>query len=282
VRDWGVVAHEDVRAALDRILAGAGFRNADRLSRFLRFVVEQSLAGGAAELKEYRLGTEVYDRGADFDPRVDPIVRVEARRLRTKLLEYYEGPGSADPVRITMPKGGYAPVFERAAAVVAVPGRRNWVWLAVVAVGIAAAVVTFGSRVSSEAVSMVVIPASAEADREFADGLAEAVSVELSRSPRVQVVAWPMFVEYRRQQGGTLTTAVRQTAQDLRAGTVLFVSVRRSGERRRISGHLMNPEQGWKRWAGEYERGLDAGFAAQREVARAIADEVLNGLMRRP
>jgi TolB-like protein len=91
-----------------------------------------------------------------------------------------------------------------------------------------------------------------------------------------------MFVEYRRQRGGALTGAVGQTARDLRAGVVLCVSVRRSGERRRISGHLMNPEQGWKRWAGEYERGLDGGFAAQREVARAIADEVLNGRLRKP
>jgi TolB-like protein len=119
-------------------------------------------------------------------------------------------------------------------------------------------------------------------DREFADGLAEAVSAELSRSPRVQVVAWPIFVEYRQQHGGMLSTAIQQTARDLRAAEVLFVSVRRNAERRLMTAHLMNPEKGGKLWAGSYERGVNEGFAVQREVARAIADEVLNGLARRP
>ena len=265
---------------MERVLAGDGFKNAGRLTRFLRFTVERTLAGEGAELKEYRLGTDVYDRGADFDPRVDPIVRVEARRLRAKLAEYYDGAGRLDAVRITMPKGGYTPAFELAAA--PAQGRRSWVWLSVVALGVAAAVITFGSKATPDVVSIVVIPGSEAADREFADGLAEAVSAELSRSPAVQVVAWPSFVEYRQRHGGSVQTAVAQTAKDLRAAEVLFVSVRRSGERRLITGHLMNPKKSGKLWAGSYERGAAAGFAVQREVARAMADEVLSGLARRP
>ena len=273
-----MIAPDDVRSALERVLGGAGFRNADRLSRFLRFAVERSLAGEGSELKEYRIGTEVYDRGADFDPRVDPIVRVEARRLRSKLLEYYDGPGGADPVRITLPKGGYAPVFEQAAS--PVNGRRNWVWLSVVAVGLAATLMTFGSKATSDVVSMVVIPGSEAQDAGFADGLAESLCTELSRSPRVRVVAWPMYEEYRRQHNGLPSTSVGRIAKDLRADAVLFLSVRRSGERLRITGHLMNPKEGWKRWAGEYERDPSGGFAAQREVALAMADEVVNGFRR--
>lgn len=275
-----MVAPNDVRAALDRILAGEGFKNAERLTRFLRFTVERTLSGEGAELKEYRLGTEVYDRGADFDPRVDPIVRVEARRLRAKLAEYYDGPGRADAVRITMPKGGYTPAFESAAA--PARARRSWMWLLVVAVGVAATLITFGSKATSDVVSMVVIPGAEAVDREFADGLAEAVSAELSRSPRVQVVAWPIFVEYRQQHGGSVTDTVRQTARDLRAAEVLFVSVRGGGERRRITAHLLNQEEGRKKWAGSYERDRNEGFAVQRELARAISDEVINGLVRRP
>lgn len=262
------------------MLAGDGFRNAGRLSRFLRFTVEKTLAGEGGELKEYRLGTDVYDRGADFDPRVDPIVRVEARRLRARLAEYYDGAGRSDAVRITMPKGGYTPAFDLAVA--PARGRRNWAWLSVVAVGLAATLMTFGSKATSDRVSIVVIPGAEAVDREFADGLAEAVSAELSRSPHVQVVAWPLFVEYRQRHGGSVQPAVFQTAKDLRAAEVLFVSVRRGGERRLITGHLMNPEKGGKLWAGSYERGADAGFAVQREVARAMADEVVNGLARRP
>ncbi len=101
-----------VRAQLERILASPGFANADRLSRFLRFVVERTLDGEGDQLKEYRLGTEVFDRSADYDPRLDSIVRVEARRLRSKLAEYYDGPGRLDPTVIRVDKGGYAAAFE--------------------------------------------------------------------------------------------------------------------------------------------------------------------------
>jgi WD40-like Beta Propeller Repeat len=79
--------------------------------RFLRFTDEQTIQGQANSLKESVLGMEVFDRTASFDPRTDTIVRVEARRLRSKLKEYYEGDGRGDPVRIDFPKGGYVPTF---------------------------------------------------------------------------------------------------------------------------------------------------------------------------
>ena len=113
-----------VRAQLERILLSPGFVNADWLSRFLRFVVERTLDGEGDQLKEYRLGTEVFDRPSDYDPRLDSIVRVEARRLRSKLAEYYEGPGRVDPTVIRVDKGGYAATFETATAPAA-PIRRS-------------------------------------------------------------------------------------------------------------------------------------------------------------
>ena len=79
---------EEVRQQLDRILASDLFANADRLSRFLRYVVERTLAGEGDQLKEYAVGVGVFDRGEQYDPRVDSIVRVEASRLRTKIDEY--------------------------------------------------------------------------------------------------------------------------------------------------------------------------------------------------
>src|SRR5262245_49911427 len=103
---------EQTRAQLERILASAGFATTDRLSRFLRYVVERSLAGEAGQLKEYVIGVEVFDRDDRYDPRLDSIVRVEAGRLRTKLDEYYNGPGRADPLVIQLRRGSYAPVFE--------------------------------------------------------------------------------------------------------------------------------------------------------------------------
>src|SRR5262245_2025304 len=95
-----------VTAEPARILASARFAGTRRLPRLLPLVVEAALAGDAARLKEYRIGVEVFDRGLEFDPRLDPIVRVQANKLRAKLLEYYAGPGAADPIVIGIPKGG--------------------------------------------------------------------------------------------------------------------------------------------------------------------------------
>jgi serine/threonine-protein kinase len=83
------------------------------LCRFLRYVVEETLAGRASGIKEQVLGLEVFDRGQDFNPRLDPIVRVQARNLRSRLAKYYEGPGAMDPIRIELPKGTYIPVFHQ-------------------------------------------------------------------------------------------------------------------------------------------------------------------------
>jgi hypothetical protein len=81
------------------------------LRRFLHFTVEQELKGEGDKLKEYQIGVEVFDRKESYDPRIDPIVRVEASRLRSKLKEYYSNEGREDPVLIEFPKGSYVPVF---------------------------------------------------------------------------------------------------------------------------------------------------------------------------
>lgn len=112
---------DEARAQLDRVLSSEVFAAAKRLQRFLRYVVERSLAGEGDQLKEYAIGVAVYDRGEQYDPRIDSIVRVEAGRLRTKIDEYYSGAGARDPVRIRIPRGGYVPVFERRLSDVAAP-----------------------------------------------------------------------------------------------------------------------------------------------------------------
>ena len=101
-----------IRTQLDRILASSTFADAERARRFLRFVVELALAGRNDEIKESVVAVEVLGRAASFDPRMDPIVRVEAGRLRTRLSSYYQSEGTSDPVIIDLPKGGYVPHFE--------------------------------------------------------------------------------------------------------------------------------------------------------------------------
>lgn len=115
--DTGATGHAEsnltdpaVRAQLDRILASAVFSRSHHLRRLLSFVVEQALAGQGHTLKESVIAREVYGKGSDFDGGTDPVVRVDARRLRDKLREYYDG--RSDPIVISLPKGSYAPVFE--------------------------------------------------------------------------------------------------------------------------------------------------------------------------
>lgn len=105
------IACTAVRQQLDRILASRAFARSPRISRFLSFVVEQTLAGQEDKLKEYLLGVEVFNRMDSFDPRIDSIVRVEARRLRYKLDRYYETEGREDTVHIQFRKGCYIPGF---------------------------------------------------------------------------------------------------------------------------------------------------------------------------
>jgi hypothetical protein len=100
-----------VREQLLRMLDSSIFVNSHRLSRFLRFTIETTLAGQAGTLKEYLIGTEVYDRKPPYHPGADSIVRSEARRLRNKLKQYYESVGKDDSVFIYYRLGGYAPVF---------------------------------------------------------------------------------------------------------------------------------------------------------------------------
>lgn len=94
-----------------RILTAGPFVNSDRVSRFLTYVVNTALEGRINDLKESSIGVAVFDRDPSYDPKADPIVRVEARRLRVKLEQYYEGEGKDDPVLIAVPKGRYAPEF---------------------------------------------------------------------------------------------------------------------------------------------------------------------------
>ena len=100
------------RRQLERVLESAGFSRNERLSGFLRFVVEGHLDGKDHELKESVIALEVFG-ARDYDPKQDSIVRAEAGRLRARLAEYYAGEGSGDPVIIELPKGGYVPSFRQ-------------------------------------------------------------------------------------------------------------------------------------------------------------------------
>ncbi len=110
--DGGRPDEAEVRSELEHILASEDFRASERRRRFLKYVVEAALAGETDRLKGYTIATELFDRGKDFDPQTDPIVRLEASRLRRDLELYYLRSGKHDPIQISIPKGGNTPVFE--------------------------------------------------------------------------------------------------------------------------------------------------------------------------
>ena len=141
---------ESIRRELEDILRSPGFIRNDRLSQFLRFIVEGHLEGRDHELKESVIGAQVFGRKPDYSPKSDPIVRTEARRLRDRLSQYYEGDGSNHPVRIEVPKGGYVPVVRCKEAKAAVPApnrrevRRGWRLAGLVCAGLTIVLAVLG------------------------------------------------------------------------------------------------------------------------------------------
>ena len=108
---------------LDRICASREFHATPRMRAFLRFCIEEALAGRSDRLKGYTIAMQVFDRGEDFDPAQDPVVRIQAGRLRRAVERYYLVSGVRDPILIDIPKGRYIPYFS---AQNAAPERRRW------------------------------------------------------------------------------------------------------------------------------------------------------------
>jgi TolB-like protein/tetratricopeptide (TPR) repeat protein len=233
-----------VRQQLEKILAHGLFVRAERMARFLRFAVERTLEGKADELKEYLIGVEVFDRKGSYDPRVDPIVRVEARRLRAKLKAYYEGDGRGDAVIIEFASGGYAPQIREA--------------------GPAPAPV----RAQAEPATVAVLPfvnLSPSADEYFSDGLTEELIHALTKLPGMRVVAWTTAARMRDRQQDML--AIRE---QLNVASVLTGSVRISGKSLRVRAQLIDTMTGVYRWSETFDRPMEDVFAIQEEIARAI------------
>ena len=262
---------------LERIVSSTGFVDAGRLAPFLRFLVERTLAG--EPVKETVIGVEVFGRPADYDSRLDPIVRVEARRLRSRLAEYYAGPGAADPVTVDLPKGAYLPVFgmresPQGARPPAMPAWRRWAFPGAVAAGalaVAALLMFFAHRPApSTAPVVAVLPfvnmAEDRANEYFSDGLTEELIDRLAKAPGLRVVARSSTFQYKGRPED-----LRSIGRKLNATAVVEGSVRRSGDRLRVSAQLIDVADGLHLWSETYDRRMDDVFAIQEEIARSIA-----------
>ncbi len=247
---------EQVRAQVDKILASRMFARSERLCRFLRFCVQLTIDEKSDQLKEQLVGVEVFDRKGDYDPRTDPIVRVEARRLRSKLKEFYTSSGRADCVLIELPKGAYVPSFR-----------------------IRSSGPTAGQQVraqptpvdAAEEPSIAVLPftnLTPEAGTDyFSDGLTEELIHLLTRIPRLRVVAWSSMSQLRGREQDL--AGIRQ---ELKVATVLRGSVRKTATRVRVTAQLIDTESGNYLWSEAYDRQLENVVAIQEEMARAIVD----------
>lgn len=293
----------DVRAELERILASRCFQQAGRASHFLRFVVEQTLAGGGQRLKGYTIGVEVFGRPADFDAQSDALVRVEAGRLRRRLVEYYASEGARDPVRIDLPRGSYAVEYRAVvldaapvsaasplpAAAAAIPSARGpFPWrraAAVLAVLLVAAV----------GVVMWQLVALRDATREL-EALDEPQPTEwprivvvpfenLGADPALDVIAASMTEEImlRLDQLDLFVVASQaswygashERGRDLRSGSgyVLTGSVRGTPAEARITARLIESASGAQLWTAVYDepRAIEQLPALQEQVARDVA-----------
>jgi TolB-like protein/Tfp pilus assembly protein PilF len=252
-------SQDQVRAQLDKMVASRLFARSERLCRFLRFCAELALNGKSDCLKEQLVGVEVFDRKGDYDPRTDPIVRVEARRLRAKLKAYYTSTGRTDGLLIDLPKGAYVPSFRiRNVSQLATPQSR-------------ALQSRSQAASTAEERSIAVLPFTnltpdAGADY-FSDGLTEELIYLLTRIPGLRVVAWSSMSQLRgREQDLT------GIGRELKVATVLRGSIRRTPSRVRVTAQLIDTESGNYLWSEAYDRQLENVVAIQEEMARAIVD----------
>lgn len=281
---------EQVREQLERILSSQPFANADRLSRFLRFVVERTLAGEGNQLKEYAVGVGVFDRNEQYDPRVDSIVRVEASRLRGKIDEYYRGGNGADRVVIRLPKGSYAPVFEvrtpaiphahpgLAPAVHPLNKRRLVVGLALAAVAVAAVAAARGlwrAGPTTPAVAVAVLPfqvfSSDPAEQLLAARLTDGVTSDLARLGTVGVVSHTSASQF----AGT-RRSIREMGQELGADLVLEGTVQTNGDVVRVTGRLVDATLDRKIWVEDFDGQAGRLQDLQRRIAAAVATAASN------
>ena len=274
---------EAARRQLERVLASPGFSRNERLSRFLRFVVEQHLAGRDAEIKESLIAVEVLGRNPDHDPRQDSIVRTEAARLRARLSEYYLGEGKRDPLVIELPKGGYIPVIrgepetsESAPAPQSATPATRRLWAVAALACLVFFVAAAGWRLlrhQNSSIPIAVLPLvnlnQDPASDYFADGLTSEIirNLTIIEGLAVRSEASSFALKGKPQKA-------RDAAKQLEADYLVEGSVLRSGQQLRINVELIRAREDVPVWSGRYERELADIFALQDEISRGVVNNL--------
>ena len=248
-----VVPAAAVQQQLARIVNSPGFLSSARLARFLTHAVNRTLEGDRDSLKEFSVAMEVFDRNSDYDPNIDAIVRVQARRLRAKLKAYYEEATSRnDPVLIGMHVGSYVPIFR---------------WLQTQSSNQREQT---AAAIEPDLASIAVLPfvnMSPDPEQEyFCDGISEEIINSLMHVPGLKVVARTSAFQFK-----GMSMDIREVGRRLEADIVIEGSVRKAGSQLRITGQAIQTESGHHLWSESYGRELKDVFAVQEEVAESIA-----------
>jgi TolB-like protein/tetratricopeptide (TPR) repeat protein len=281
----------EVRSALEKVAASAVFQHSPQLQRFLRFVVDRSLAGDGDKLKEYVIGTEVFGRPSNYEPQLDSLVRVEAHRLRAALEEYYRSEGASDPILIVINKGSYAPSFCRRTLappeLLAFPpvarATRTWIWIALGAVVLFATFSVWLFRSGSshrstvpQGATIAVLPFdNLSTDQEhqyFCFGLLDEITTDLAKTGQLRVIARTSAARFKR--GDDISTIARQ----LNADAILEGSVQWASGRVRITAQLINTADRLHIWSETYDRSTADLLRAQDDVAQAVTHAALSSL----
>lgn len=261
LRENGVPIAQAKRA-LERVLASRSFLTSSRLSEFLRYTVEQTLSGNADQLKEYTIGTQAYGRKTDFDPSHDTIVRTEARRLRRKLVEYYEGDGRNDDVLIFFRSGSYVPVIHwRDAVEGSVPSADQAKPL------LASALWTEGDGIWVITAPFAAPPDDAVASS-FAFGLEDEILHRMVGLPGIRT-----FTENASRPAQQTENAVGASSRTRPLEVSISGTVRTEHDRLRVTARVTT-STGLVLWSQRYDTGVNR--ESLLEVQEAIAAALLN------
>ncbi len=260
-----------IREQLDRILASPEFHATDKMRDFLRFVVEEKLAGRSHRLKGYTVAVEVFGRGEDFDGTNDPIVRIQAGRLRRALERYYLVAGVGDPILIDIPKGGYVPRFAArpaAAALPAAPPDAAATHTPTATAGLSVAVLPFDNQTGNPDQLALTV------------GLTEEIVTELSRFQDVTVISCHVA---RQPPDGP--SDPMELARAVGARFTLGGAVRRDAETVKVSARLTDTVDGHQVWADASSHPPEASrlIVTQEQIALGVVGSIASeyGVMAR-
>jgi TolB-like protein len=298
--------HTAVEHQLEAIFASEEFAAAPKMRSLLRYLVDATQAGDAERLKGYAIGVDVFERGVAFDPGTDPIVRVQAGRLRKLLETYYLTTGKDDPIRIEIPKGGYAVEFVAGGATAEidreassllsanVPAHGGAPWSSAfrhssALAGLALVLLWLGflglgylnqrsaqnppdpAEADAMEISLAVLPftnMSGSSKTHFTDGLTDALTTALARVKSVRLASRTSAFQFRE------ATDLRRVGKELGVRYVLEGGLQQVGDRVRINVQLIDAVTGAHVWAQNYDRVADDELSVQSELVTTLAAEL--------